>query len=136
MTEKVEHPSHYNFSKIEVIDVIFDWGLDFCLGNVIKYISRAGRKNDEIEDLSKSKFYLDYFLTNWKVKNIHFPIPDNFTVDEVISEWGLDEDLSKIVSLIGRICYVDFPYEIEDSLLEASKILDELIESKKVETNG
>ena len=57
----VEHPSHYaEGRKYEPIDVINDWRLNFNLGNTIKYISRAGRKNNIIEDLKKAKFYLDY----------------------------------------------------------------------------
>jgi hypothetical protein len=57
----VEHPSHYaKGRKYEPIDVINDWRLNFNLGNTIKYISRAGRKNNIIEDLKKAKFYLDY----------------------------------------------------------------------------
>lgn len=59
--EAVTHPSHYaEGRKHEPIDVITDWELDFCLGNVVKYISRAGRKKDELEDLKKARFYLDY----------------------------------------------------------------------------
>tara|TARA_R110001583_G_scaffold166091_1_gene318847 strand:+ start:50 stop:259 length:210 start_codon:yes stop_codon:yes gene_type:complete len=58
--EKVDHPDHYNVGKIEVIDAIEDWGLDFCLGNVVKYISRAGHKdsNKVVEDLKKAAWYL------------------------------------------------------------------------------
>ena len=57
----VEHPSHYaEGRKYEPIDVINDWGLNFNLGNTIKYISRAGRKNNVVEDLKKAKYYLDY----------------------------------------------------------------------------
>lgn len=60
MKEKVDHPDHYNVGKIEVIDAIEDWGLDFCLGNVVKYISRAGHKdpNKVVEDLKKAAWYL------------------------------------------------------------------------------
>lgn len=64
----VTHPSHYTSGKIEVIDFITDQQLDFCLGNVIKYVSRAGKKEEEgktifektVEDLKKARFYLDY----------------------------------------------------------------------------
>ena len=64
----VTHPSHYTSGKIEVIDFITDQELDFCLGNVVKYVSRAGKKigngmtlfEKEIEDLKKARFYLDY----------------------------------------------------------------------------
>ena len=69
--DPVTHPSHYTSGKIEVIDFITDQKLDFCLGNVVKYISRAGKKEGDenknqtiedktIEDLKKAKFYLDY----------------------------------------------------------------------------
>lgn len=55
--ENVNHPSHYaDGRKYEPIDVIQDWELDFCLGNTVKYIARAGRKysNKTIEDLEKA----------------------------------------------------------------------------------
>ena len=57
--EMVNHPSHYNQGKIEVIDYIEDKDFNFNLGNVIKYVSRAGFKNDTIEDLNKAKWYLE-----------------------------------------------------------------------------
>ena len=55
----VDHPKHYNAGKFEVIDVIEDWKLGFCLGNVVKYIARAEHKNSPIEDLKKARWYLD-----------------------------------------------------------------------------
>lgn len=56
----VDHPSHYaEGRRYEPIDVIEDWELGFCLGNAVKYISRAGRKNDALEDLKKARWYLD-----------------------------------------------------------------------------
>lgn len=60
MSNNVEHPSHYNQGKYEVIDVINDWKLNFNLGNAIKYIARADYKNNAIEDLKKAVFYLNY----------------------------------------------------------------------------
>jgi len=51
---KVDHPSHYNAGKIEVIDAIDDWGLGFCEGNVVKYVARAKHKGNELEDFEKS----------------------------------------------------------------------------------
>jgi len=53
------HPSHYNMGRFEVIDVIDDWKLDFCLGNAIKYIARAPYKGKEKEDLRKAIEYLE-----------------------------------------------------------------------------
>ena len=58
--ESVNHPAHYGGAGnvYEAINVIEAWELDFCLGNVVKYISRAGKKNDEVEDLKKALWYL------------------------------------------------------------------------------
>ena len=58
--DKINHPSHYNQGSIETIDLIEDWDLDFCLGNTIKYISRAGFKenNSAQQDLEKAYWYL------------------------------------------------------------------------------
>lgn len=67
--DAVNHPSHYANGKFEVIDIIEDQlGIDglrgFCLGNTLKYICRAGKKNPEkyIEDLEKAKWYLHHYL--------------------------------------------------------------------------
>ena len=57
--EMINHPSHYNQGKYEAIDVIEDWKLNFNLGNTVKYISRAGHKDDIIQDLKKSLWYLN-----------------------------------------------------------------------------
>ena len=63
----VVHPSHYAEGRqFEPIDVIEDWNLDFCLGNVVKYISRAGRKDNIIQDLEKAQFYLNYKIEQLK----------------------------------------------------------------------
>lgn len=56
--EMINHPQHYNMGKFEAIDVIEDWKLNFNLGNTVKYISRAGHKDDIIQDLKKSLWYL------------------------------------------------------------------------------
>lgn len=58
MEEMVNHPSHYNQGKIEVIDVIEDWNLNFHQGNAVKYIARCEHKGKKIEDLKKAIFYL------------------------------------------------------------------------------
>ena len=57
--EMVDHPKHYNMGKYEAIDVIEDWGLGFNLGNTVKYISRAGHKDNILQDLKKALLYLD-----------------------------------------------------------------------------
>lgn len=58
-TNEVDHPPHYcHGRKFEPIDVIEDWDLGYHLGNAVKYISRAGRKDDELVDLKKAIFYI------------------------------------------------------------------------------
>ena len=62
MSDAVSHPSHYaEGRKYEPKDVIRDWNLNFSLGNAVKYISRAGRKDASktIEDLRKAIFYIE-----------------------------------------------------------------------------
>ena len=61
LSNNVNHPSHYSEGrKFEPIEVIMDWELSFPLGNCVKYISRASRKIDAIEDLKKAAWYLNY----------------------------------------------------------------------------
>jgi len=60
--EAVDHPSHYNTGKIEVIEFIEDQELNFSLGSVVKYVCRAGKKNKTTatEDLKKAIKYLEF----------------------------------------------------------------------------
>ena len=56
----VNHPDYYKRGGIEAIDAIDAWGLGFNLGNVVKYIARAGHKTaDSLQDLQKAAWYLD-----------------------------------------------------------------------------
>lgn len=61
-TDAVNHPTHYGGADnpYEAIKVIEAWELDFSLGNAVKYIARAGKKNgaSDIEDLFKARWYL------------------------------------------------------------------------------
>jgi hemerythrin-like domain-containing protein len=84
----VNHPSHYNATSIEVIDVIEDWDLNFHLGNALKYVAKAGLKDrsKEVEDLEKAIFYLERYLDNY-----HGPIDRiiyyNYDLNDVLKEW-------------------------------------------------
>lgn len=57
--DDINHPSHYTQGDIEVIDYIEDKKLGYRLGNVVKYVSRAGHKDDAIKDLKKASWYLN-----------------------------------------------------------------------------
>ena len=64
MSDMVSNPSHYTSSDVETIDAIEAWELGFHLGNAVKYISRAGKKDPdkEVEDLRKAVWYLERFI--------------------------------------------------------------------------
>jgi hypothetical protein len=68
--EQVNHPQHYGGqdNPYEAIKVIDAWDLGFSLGNTVKYISRAGKKNKEkeIEDLEKALWYLTHRINQLK----------------------------------------------------------------------
>lgn len=63
-TDQVNSPAHYNQGKIEVIEVIEDWQLNFHLGNAIKYIARCGHKENKEQDLKKAIWYIERELKN------------------------------------------------------------------------
>lgn len=56
----VHHPSHYCYSEYEPKDVIRAWGLNFNLGSAVKYIARAGRKDDILQELNKAKQFIEF----------------------------------------------------------------------------
>lgn len=57
----VKHPSHYvEGRKFEPKDVIRDWGLNFNLGSAVKYVARAGRKDDIVQDLKKAQEFIQF----------------------------------------------------------------------------
>ena len=64
--DKVNHPSHYTFGSIEVIDYIRDKMTPdefqgYCMGNILKYVSRHKHKNG-VEDLKKAQVYLGWLI--------------------------------------------------------------------------
>ena len=68
MADLIKEPPHYAENKIEPIDYIISNGLNFCEGNVIKYITRW-RKKGGVEDLKKAKQYIDFMIQK-EVKDV------------------------------------------------------------------
>jgi len=68
LKEAINHPTHYGGedNPYEAIKVIEAWEVGFNLGNTLKYISRAGKKDNIIQDLEKALFYLDREIQNRK----------------------------------------------------------------------
>ncbi len=69
--EMVNNPSHYGGkdNPYEAIKVIEAWDLGFNLGNTVKYISRAGKKDALVQELEKARWYLDREIANVKASN-------------------------------------------------------------------
>lgn len=62
----VDHPQHYKGKSFEAIDIINDYGLNFELGNAIKYILRADKKGNKKQDLEKAIWYLNHELSKFR----------------------------------------------------------------------
>lgn len=60
--DPVNHPKHYTTGKIETIDYIDAKGFNYCLGNAIKYVSRAPHKGKYVEDLKKAIWYINHAI--------------------------------------------------------------------------
>lgn len=76
-SDPVNHPAHYGGADnpYEVIKILDAWGLGrvFCLANVVKYVLRAGQKENTsaIEDLEKARWYLDHEINRLKDHEIN-----------------------------------------------------------------
>jgi len=66
--DPVNHPAHYKVGGIETIDFIEAKQLNYNLGNVVKYITRADHKGNRLEDLEKARWYLDREIGNLSEK--------------------------------------------------------------------
>lgn len=64
LTDNVNHPPHYKAGGIETIDFIEAKSLNYNLGNVVKYITRADHKGNKLEDLQKAQWYLNREIKN------------------------------------------------------------------------
>ena len=64
IVDSVNHPPHYKAGGIETIDFIEAKSLNYNLGNVVKYITRADLKGSKLEDLQKAQWYLNREIKN------------------------------------------------------------------------
>ena len=87
MNNAVKHPSHYaEGRKYEPKDVIRDWDLNINLGNAVKYIARAGRKEDIVQDLKKAQEYIQFEIE--AIEQERKPEPQDDKLDAML--YGLD----------------------------------------------
>jgi len=87
MSDKINHPSHYNQGKIEVYDFITDQKLDFSLGNVVKYVCRAKHKKG-LEDLKKAQWYLNKFIKEFEAEEEALLKSSNVTASSICDPQG------------------------------------------------
>ena len=148
MEDKFEKPSYYvGDRKIEPKDVISYLNCDFFLGNVIKYISRAGRKPGAsfTDDISKALVYLNFeidkLVDNYDAYKLPIltksPVTD-FWWDSIIQDWGFDQDdtYNNLCKSVMMSLYSFFTEDNEEWnrhwLDQAATQIDNWIESNKV----
>jgi hypothetical protein len=84
--DPVNHPAHYTKDrKYEPLAVIEDWKLNYRTGSALKYISRAGRKEDTVQDLQKAIFYLQR-----EVDSLQKPNPYAVTYRDVLEDYDYE----------------------------------------------
>lgn len=92
--DNVNHPSHYTFSKYEVLDVLLEWfPKNPLLWQVAKYIARAEHKNNYFEDLQKARFYLDKEIARYD--GINLSKLDSEIVELFHRLWGNSMDATE-----------------------------------------
>ena len=115
----VNHPKHYNRGSIEAIEVIENWNLGFSVGSAVKYISRLGAKDDEIQELEKTKWYLNRVMET----NIGVMVGEadrKYEPYKVSQDWKLNDTLTKALVAIYW-----------GQFILAIKYIDEEIERRK-----
>lgn len=117
--EMVNHPEHYNRGEIEAIEVIEDWNLYFSVGSAVKYISRLGAKDDEIQELEKAKWYLNRVIGT-RIGVVVGVADAKYEYYKVSKDWKLNNTLTKA---LGAIYWGQFALAVE--------YIDEEIERRK-----
>ena len=126
MTEKINHPQHYGGDTMyEAIKVIEAWQLGFCLGNTVKYISRAGKKNPAatIEDLEKAKWYLDREIAAAKER----AIPTSAVQGRTTFTLGVPLNVMEALQLLANaVPQTDDQWFVEVTLADGSNVVGHL----------
>jgi len=106
--EQVNHPAHYGGADnpYEAIKVIESWRLGFCLGNAVKYLSRAGKKDRTkfIEDMEKAVWYIARELAKAPIQH-HASLmgfATDYTPLRVAASWDIGVNLAAAVCDIAR----------------------------------
>lgn len=128
MSDNVNHPAHYNMGSIEVIDYLDDYDFDFCLGNTMKYILRAGYKESYTTDLEKAAWYLEHYIglvrSGQKISPcdiFNAPKPRKYTIDDLIVGFNLSANSFKafMVACMHSYCSSNYNLDWLDLMLKA-----------------
>lgn len=105
MSDAINQPSYYNRCGVAVIDFIEDWDLDFSMGSFVKYICRAGKKDNYVQDLEKAKWYIKRFTE----RPIDPILPEFGTYDwrEYAEAQHLENELCMAMDIAFMICQGD-----------------------------
>lgn len=120
--DNVNYPSHYTDGKYEVLDFIEERKLNFSIGNAVKYIARAGKKdpNKEIEDLSKARFYVNREIKRLEKLNVIDYRPNY--IDRKIDVFDFIEDKKLNNDRANTIYHID-QYADSKTIIEAMMFL-------------
>lgn len=104
MNDNIKHPSHYvEGRKFEPKDVIRDWGLNFNLGNAVKYLARAGRKAELVEDLKKAQQYIQFEIEAIEAESKKATKPKSANLEKMRETLENGKGISKAVPKMGVI---------------------------------
>lgn len=95
--DKINHPSWYTDGKYETIDAIEGWKMDYHLGNAVKYLSRAGKKDSALDDLKKARWYVARELENRK----HALQPKKIDVESYIDDKEIEVDAAEALRCVA-----------------------------------
>lgn len=95
--DKINHPSWYTDGKYETIDAIESWKMDYHLGNAVKYLSRAGKKDSALDDLKKARWYVAREMENRK----HALQPKKIDVESYIDDKEIENDAAEALRCVA-----------------------------------
>lgn len=139
----INKASHYNVGKFEVIDVIEEFNLGFNIGNALKYIARAGKKDrlKTVEDLKKARYYIERELSLvekhgiWR--NAQLKVTEEDRVTDISHDWKLSVRLECVIHAIlfstmvrgrGHVLTKDITKHFKDALIYLNDEIRELEE--------
>lgn len=115
----VKHPSHYaEGRKYEPKDVIRDWQLNFNLGSAVKYVARAGRKDDIVQDLKKAQEFIQFEIDAIEAERAKEPKHDD-KLDAML--YGMDPITKALVraeAYTVKPLVIKFPDDLPEEIVE------------------